>query len=65
MKVLTKILCQYGDIPWICRYAREFYMPELEQKDVWRIYQLDIEYGKLQSQKQKILEFFEGIEEFA
>lgn len=25
MKVLTKILCQYGDIPWICRYAKEFY----------------------------------------
>jgi hypothetical protein len=36
-----------GDIPWICRYARAEYAPELETKDVWKIFNLDIEYGKL------------------
>lgn len=46
-KVLRLFRHAKGDIPWICRYARADYAPELETKDVWRIFNLDVEYGKL------------------
>lgn len=54
-----------GDIPWICRYARADFAPELETKDVWKIFNLDLEYGKIQNQKQKIHEFLVGLDDFA
>ena len=53
------------DIPYINRYCRAKLIPELEQKDVWRIFNLDIEYGKLLDQKQKVLDFFNGLDEFS
>lgn len=53
------------DIPYINRYCRANSTPELEQKDIWRIFNLDIEYGKLQEQKRKVLDFFQGLEEFS
>lgn len=52
------------DIPYINRYCRAKLIPELEQKDVWRIFNLDIEYAKLLEQKQKVLDFFNGLDEF-
>ena len=47
-RVLRMIRKIRGDIPWICRYGgRAEVAPELETKDIWRIFNLDIEYGKL------------------
>ena len=53
------------DIPYICWYGRAELIPELEQKDVWRIFNLDIEYNKLEDQKHKILDFFNDLDQFA
>lgn len=50
-KVLKMFKKDKIDIPFINRYGRAELIPELEQKDVWRIFNLDIEYGKLQEQK--------------
>ena len=65
VRVLKMLKKDKMDIPYINRYCRAKLIPELEQKDVWRIFNLDIEYGKLLEQKQKVLDFFDGLNEFA
>jgi hypothetical protein len=36
------------DIPYIIRYRLYELSPELESKDIWKIFNLDIEFGKFQ-----------------
>ena len=50
-KVLNLFRCDNCDIPYITRYRMNELIPELEPKDVWRIFNLDVEYGKFQIQK--------------
>jgi len=45
-KVLTLFRNEYCDISFITRYRQNELIPELEPKHVWRIFELDIEYGK-------------------
>ena len=40
-------------------------IPELESRHVWRIFELDIEYGKFQVQKKQCEDFFSKIAEIA
>ena len=47
-KVLTLFRCDNCDVPYITRYRQNELIPELEPNDVWRIFNLDIEYGKFQ-----------------
>ena len=52
------------DIPYITRYRHSELIPELQPHDVWRIFNLDIEYGKFQVQKKQCEEFFTRLGEF-
>jgi transcription elongation factor SPT6 len=45
-KVLKLFRCENCDVPYITRYRQNELIPELEPDDVWRIFNLDIEYGK-------------------
>lgn len=45
-RVLTLFRCENCDIPYITRYRHNELIPELEPADVWKIFNLDIEYGK-------------------
>jgi hypothetical protein len=64
-RVLKMFKKEKMDVPYINRYCRHSFIPELEAKDVWRIFNLDIDYGKLLEQKQKVLDFFNGLDDFA
>ncbi len=34
------------DIPMIVKYRKQDYMSELNESDIWAIFNLDLEYGK-------------------
>lgn len=36
-------------------------MPDLQPSDVWRIFNLDIEYGKFISQKKQVEDFLKNV----
>lgn len=50
-KVLKFFRCESLDIPFITKYRQNELIPELTPNDVWKIFSLDIEYGKFQVQK--------------
>lgn len=62
-KVLEYIRCMNYDVPYITRYKMHDLSPELEPKDVWFIFNIDIEYGKFQIQKTQCEQFFNKLEE--
>jgi hypothetical protein len=37
---------EFLDIPMITKYRKFEYMKELDERDVWHIFNLDLEYGK-------------------
>ena len=47
-QVLEYIRCMNYDVPYITRYKMHDLSPELEPRDVWFIFNIDIEYGKFQ-----------------
>lgn len=51
------------DVPYITRYKMHDLSPELEPRDVWFIFNIDIEYGKFQIQKTQCEQFFNKLEE--
>jgi hypothetical protein len=63
-KVLTLFRCDNCDIPYITRYRQNELIPELESNDVWKIFNLDVEYGKFQIQKKQCDDFFQKLSEF-
>lgn len=50
-KVLKFFRCDGLDIPFISRYRQNELIPELKPSDVWKIFSLDIEYGKFMTLK--------------
>lgn len=46
LKTLKFFRCENLDIPFITKYKMNELIPELETTDIWRIFNLDIEYGK-------------------
>lgn len=63
-KVLKFFRCESLDIPFITKYRQNELIPELTANDVWKIFNLDIEYGKFQVQKKQCDEFFGKLAEF-
>jgi transcriptional accessory protein Tex/SPT6 len=61
LKVLILIRQQHLDIPMICKYRRYEFMKELEEKDVWLIFNLDQEYAKYKHNKLQILNFLKKV----
>jgi hypothetical protein len=45
------------DIPMITKYRKYEYQKDLDEKDVWTIFNLDIEYGKFQHQLNQMKAF--------
>jgi len=45
-KVLRDFRCEYKDIPFIVKYRKLIYKSELNEEDIWSIFNLDIEYGR-------------------
>jgi hypothetical protein len=39
-------------------------LPEFNEEKIWKIFNLDIEYGKFMKQKKLVKDFFESIKEF-
>ena len=60
-KVLRMFRVEHLDIPMITKYRRFEYMKELDDHDVWTIFNLDLEYAKFKSQKNQILKFIKKI----
>ena len=56
--ILKMIRCEKHDVPFIEKYRFDELVPELEKENVWKIFSLDIEYGKFMVQKNKLLSFF-------
>jgi transcriptional accessory protein Tex/SPT6 len=50
-KVLKFFRCQNFDVPYITKYKFNEIDPELTQADIWRVFNLDVEYGKFLVQK--------------
>jgi hypothetical protein len=44
--VLRMMRVEYLDIPMIAKYRKYQYMKEINEEDIWIIYNLDLEYGK-------------------
>lgn len=63
-KVLKFFRNESHDIPYITRYRFNEVDPELTQADCWRIFNLDIEYGKFLVQKKQCEDFFTKLAEF-
>ena len=63
-RVLKMVRCEYHDLPFITKYRMNELIPELEQKDVFTIFELDVEYGKFQIQKKIYEDFITNLSEF-
>jgi len=50
-KVLRMFRTEFYDIPMITKYRKFEYTKDLEEEDVWIIFNLDLEYGKFNQQK--------------
>ena len=62
-KLIKLFRCENMDIPFITRYRMQTLSPELTTENVWKIFSLDIEYGKLQAQKKSFYDFFDKLAE--
>ena len=56
--------CDNLDIPFITRYRQNELTPELTAQHVWKIFSLDIEYGKFKIQKKLFHDFFGKLVEY-
>ena len=63
-KVLKFFRCESHDIPYITKYRFNEVDPDLTEADIWRIFNLDIEYGKFLVQKKQCEDFFTKLAEF-
>lgn len=49
------------DVPYVTQHYQHLLMPDLTPSDVWRIFNLDIEYGKFISQKKQVEDFLKNV----
>lgn len=59
--VLNMIRKDYLDIPMIAKYRKYEYLYELNEDDIWQIFNLELEYGKFQQKKKQMLAFLEKV----
>ena len=52
------------DIPYIVYYRKYIYEPEMDQKDVWKLFELDREYQEIKSYRKEVLKKFEIVKQF-
>ena len=60
-KVLNFFRKENKDIPYITVYHQHELWPELVADDVWRIFNLDQEFGKFTQQKNQVMQFFKNL----
>ena len=60
-RVLTYFRKDYLDVMMVAKYRKYDYMSELQEEDVWRVFNLDLEYGKFQQQKRQMTAFLNKI----
>lgn len=65
IKVLKMIRNDQFDVPFITKYKLADLLPELGPDHIWKIFNLDIEYGKFEIQKKQIEDFFNQIKNFS
>lgn len=44
--VIRNFRCNYMDIPYIAKYRKFEYLKELNEENIWQIFNLDLEYGR-------------------
>lgn len=60
-KALDFIRNQHLEVPFIAFYRKEYVLPELKIKDLWKVYKFDAKWCILQSRKRALLQLFEKI----
>ena len=65
MKTLSFFKNDQLDVPEITKYHKSKLLPEITPSEVWRIFNLDIEYGNFEVQKKQISDFFLQIKSFS
>jgi len=49
VKIIKQFRCEYMDIPYIAKYRKYDWNKDLQEEDVWNIFNYDLEYGKFQN----------------
>ena len=55
---------KFLDIPYIVFYRKYIYETEMNQKDVWKLFELDREYQEIKSYRKEVLKKFEIVKQF-
>ncbi|KAL7027357.1 hypothetical protein ACKWTF_005413 [Chironomus riparius] len=63
-KTLDFIRNQHLEVPFIAFYRKEYVLPELKIKDLWKVYKYDAKWCILQNRKKALLQLFERIRDF-
>lgn len=63
-KALDFIRNQHLEVPFIAFYRKEYVLPELKIKDLWKVYKFDAKWCILQSRKRGLVKLFEKIRDF-
>ncbi len=45
----------------ICKYRKFEYTKELNEEDIWKIFQLDQEYGRFKEEKRQMTDFLTSL----
>ena len=52
LSILAFFRLDHFDIPMITMYRKYVFLKDLQEEDVWSVFNLDLEYGKFMSEKQ-------------
>lgn len=63
-KALDFIRNQLLEVPFIAFYRKEYVMPDLKIKELWKVYKFDAKWCTLQTRKRALLQLFERIRDF-
>ncbi len=61
-KALDFMRQQFHEVPFIAFYRKEYVLPELKINDLWRVYQMDELWCKLQSRKKNLRKLWEKMQ---
>ena len=64
LTVLEYYKKDFYDIPFIVYYRRMFYETELNQFDIWKIFEFDKEFNKFMSYKMNVTKMFNSIKSY-
>lgn len=63
-KALDFIRNQHLEVPFIAFYRKEYVLPDLKIKDLWKVYKFDAKWCILQTRKRGLVKLFERIRDF-